>query len=152
LKTDSLIDRSKDKKVGRMKVEAATDPAKRFFDKTVSDRERAIFEGAITLGAIYHQFTGIPISRDPKLIQAVEKAIESTMELQPFKEKVEVKIRADMITDTKKVPYDYSTLNGSMLELRVTSAYGKARAVLSMKHVPEFNYDLMYIEKVSEER
>jgi hypothetical protein len=131
--------------------ESTADRAKSYFDKSVSDRERAIFEGAITLGAIYHQFTGIPISEDPKVIQAIEKAIKLTMELQPFKESVDVKIRTDQIKGSRKGPYDYGTLSGSALEVRVTAAYGKAKAVLTMKHVPELNYNLMFVEKVSEE-
>jgi hypothetical protein len=134
-----------------MKREMGADPAKSFFDKTVSDRERAIFEGAIALGAIYHQFIGIPISRDPKVIEAVEKAIKSTMELQPFKEKVDVKIRTDQIKEAKKEPYSYDTLKGSALEVRVTAKYGNAKALLTMKHVPELDYDLMFIERVSQE-
>jgi hypothetical protein len=137
--------------VSEMKRDLGVDPAKKFFDKTVSDRERAIFEGAISLGAIYHQFVGIPISSDPKVIEAVEKAIKLTMELQPFKEKVDVKIRTDQIKGSTKGPYDYGTLNGSALELRVTATYGTAKAVLGMKHIPELKYDLMFIEKVFEE-
>jgi hypothetical protein len=134
-----------------MDKESAGDQAKRYFDKSVSDRERAIFEGAITLGAIYHQFTGIPISEDPKVIKAIEKAIKLTMELQPFKESVDVKIRTEQIKGSRKGPYNYSTLSGSALEVRVTAVYGKAKAVLTMKHVPELNYNLMFVEKVSEE-
>jgi hypothetical protein len=135
-----------------MRRELRVDPAKKFFDKTVSDRERAIFEGAITLGAIYHQFTGIPISQDPKVIESVEKAIKSTMELQPFKENVEVKIKAEKIKGVGIGPYNYGTLSGSALEARVTAVYGKARATLAMKHIVELNYDLMFIQNVSEEK
>ncbi|MEM3588173.1 MAG: dihydroneopterin aldolase family protein, partial [Candidatus Jordarchaeaceae archaeon] len=50
--------------------------AKRYFGKEVTDRDRAIFEGGITLGAIYHQFVGTPISRDAAVVSALEKAIE----------------------------------------------------------------------------
>lgn len=128
--------------------ETPIDPAKKFFDKNISDRERAIFEGAITLGAIYHQFTGIPISKDPKIIEAVEKAIKLTMELQPFKEKVEVKINTDQIKESKKHPYNYDVLKGSTLEVKVTAKYGKGKAILTMKHISELNYTLMFIEKV----
>ncbi|WXG43971.1 MAG: dihydroneopterin aldolase family protein [Promethearchaeati archaeon SRVP18_Atabeyarchaeia-1] len=134
-----------------MSKELKVDPAKKFFDDTVSDRERAIFEGAITLAAVYHQFPGIPISADPRITGVVEKAIKSTMELQPFKERVDVKIRTDKMKGTKKGPYDYDTLSGSALEVRVTAVYGKAKAVLAMKHIPELDYDLMFIEKVSQE-
>jgi hypothetical protein len=135
-----------------MEKELVGDKASRYFDKSVSDRERAIFEGAITLGAIYHQFVGIPISKDPKVIEAVEKAIKLTMELQPFKEKVDVKIRKDQIKGTSSDPYDYGSLKGSALEVKVTARYGRAEAVLAMKHVAELDYDLMFIEKVSMER
>jgi hypothetical protein len=132
-----------------MEKESGVDQANRFFDKSVSDRERAIFEGAITLGAIYHQFTGIPISSDPKVVNAVEQAIKLTMELQPFKEKVDVKIRRDEIKKGTNEPYNYDTLRGSSMEVRVTAKYGDARATVTMKHVPRLNYDLMFIEKVT---
>jgi hypothetical protein len=134
-----------------MEKESSVDQANRFFDKSVSDRERAIFEGAITLGAIYHQFTGIPISSDPKVVKAVEQAIKLTMELQPYKEQVDVKIRKDQIKETKNEPYNYDNLKGSIMEVRVTAKYGKARATVTMKHVPGLNYDLMFIEKVATE-
>jgi len=135
-----------------MEGETRIDQAKKFFDKSVSDRERAIFEGAIALGAIYHQFTGIPISRDPEVIEAVEKAIKLTTELQPFKEKVDVKIRKEQIKESNKEPYDYDSLSGSTMEVKVTTLYGKAKAVLAMRHITELDYDLMYIEKVTEQR
>ena len=135
-----------------MEGETRIDQTKKFFDKSVSDRERAIFEGAIALGAIYHQFTGIPISRDPKVIEAVEKAIKVTTELQPFKEKVDVKIRKEEIKETNKGPYGYDSLSGSAMEITVTTSYGKAKAVLAIRHIAELDYDLMYIEKVTEQK
>ncbi len=30
--------------------------------KNISNRERAIFEGAITMGALFHQFVGTPVN------------------------------------------------------------------------------------------
>lgn len=135
-----------------MEKETTNDQARRFFDKSVSDRERAIFEGGIALGAIYHQFTGIPISRDPKIIEMLEKAIKLTMELQPFKEQVEVKIRKGQIKGSKKHPYDYDVLKNSALQVRVATRYGKAKAVVAMKYVPELDYNLMFVEKIFEEK
>jgi hypothetical protein len=132
-----------------MEKESEIDQANRFFDKSVSDRERAIFEGAITLGAIYHQFTGIPISSDPKVVKAVEQAIKLTMELQPFKEEVDVKIKREEIKGGTTKPYNYDTLRGSTMEVRVTAKYGNAKATVTMKHIPGLNYDLMFIEDVT---
>ena len=133
-----------------MERETANDQAKKYFDESVSDRERAIFEGGIALGAIQHQFTGIPISRDPKIIEALEKAIRLTMELQPFKEQIEVKIRKEQIKGSKKHLYDYDMLKDSALEVRVTSKYRKAKAVVAMRYIPELDYNLMFVEKVEE--
>nr|MDO8098435.1 dihydroneopterin aldolase family protein [Candidatus Njordarchaeota archaeon] len=135
-----------------MGKERTNDKAKKFFDKSVSDRERATFEGGIALGAIYHQFTGIPISRDPKIIEALEKAIKLTMELQPFKDQIDVKIRKDQIKGSKRDQYDYDVLSGSALEVRVTASYGNAKALVTMKYVPELNYSLMFVEKISEKK
>jgi hypothetical protein len=135
-----------------MEKERTNDQAKKYFDKSISDRERAIFEGGIALGAIYHQFTGIPISSDPKIVEALEKAIKSTMELQPFKERVDIRIRRDRIKKSGKHPYDYDVLKDSMLEAEVTAKYGKTRAVVAMRYIPELDYSLMFVEKVLEEK
>jgi len=132
-----------------MEKESASKKADEYFDKSVSERERAIFEGAITLGAIYHQFTGVPISSDPRVVKAVEQAIKLTMELQPYKEEVEVKINKDQIKEATEEPYNYDTLKGSTMEVRVTAKYGNARATVTMKHIPGLNYDLMFIERVT---
>jgi len=124
--------------------------AKRYFGKEVTDRDRAIFEGGITLGAIYHQFVGTPISRDAAVVSALEKAIEKTMSLQPYIERLEVKI------DTSKMrqpshPYDYGEVGGRNLSVKLVSKYGKVRVYMKMFFVAELNYPLMFIEKIEEE-
>ncbi|MCX8191821.1 MAG: dihydroneopterin aldolase family protein, partial [Nitrososphaerales archaeon] len=48
---------------------------RKYFDQSLTDRERAIFEGGIALGALYHQFIGIPICRDRKVVSMLERAI-----------------------------------------------------------------------------
>ena len=70
------------------------DPAKKYFSKDVSDRERAIFEGGISLGAIYHQFVGLPISKSTDF-DNLEKTIENSIKTQPYIEDVKVKINRD---------------------------------------------------------
>jgi hypothetical protein len=124
--------------------------AKKYFGKDVTDRDRAIFEGAITLGATYHQFVGTPISKDTKVVSALEKAIEKTMLLQPYIEKVEVKID---LSNTKNGshPYDYSEVGRRNLSVKLISKYGKTRAYMRMSFVSELDFPLMFIEKIEEE-
>lgn len=120
-----------------------------FFWKGVSDRDRAIFEGAITLGAIYHQFVGTPIVNRESILTALEKAIESTMSCQPYIEKVEIKI------DRKKAksgthPYDYGELSGKNTDIKVISRYGDARVHFGIRFIPKLDFPLAYIEKIEE--
>lgn len=129
-------------------MESVEENIKKYFDKSVTDRERAIFEGGIALGAIYHQFTGIPIIKDKDLIKALERAISKSMGLQPYRESVEVKINVEMIKGEKSHVYDYETLKGKHLDVRVKTKYGDSRATVRMRYIPEIDFTLMYIEKL----
>ena len=131
-------------------MESMEEAVRRYFDKSVTNRERAIFEGAIALGAIYHQFTGIPISKDEDIIRTLEETISKTMKLQPYRESVEVSIDADMIKGEKSHAYDYETLKGKHLDVRVKTRYGNAKATVRMRYIPEIDFTLMYIEKLEE--
>ncbi len=116
-----------------------------FFDPSLTARERAIFEGAITLGALYHQFVGVPVSRDRRVLDLLERAISETMSLQPYKERVSVHIRDSTMKEGKGGPYSYSELEGKMLEAEVVSQYKGYRATLALKYVPELKYNLMFV-------
>ncbi len=122
--------------------------ADRRFDSSVTARERAIFEGAITLGALYHQFVGTPLIKDRRVLLLLERAISEVMSLQPYKERVSVHIRDSEVKGSRSTPYDYSELDGTMLEAEVISNYKGCRATLAMKYVPELRYNLMYIERI----
>ena len=43
----------------------------------ISHRERAIFEGGITMGALFHQFDGTPVNL--KSVKSLEEAMEKAM-------------------------------------------------------------------------
>lgn len=122
--------------------------AKKLFDPSISERERAIFEGGVALGSLYHQFIGVPIVKEEKIVKTLEEAMANAIRIQPYRESVEVKINPAMIESTKRHVYDYETLKGRHLEAKVVAKYGKARAVARMRYVPEIDYTLMYIEKV----
>ncbi|MBM4240941.1 MAG: dihydroneopterin aldolase [Euryarchaeota archaeon] len=113
--------------------------------KNISSRERAIFEGAITMGALFHQFIGTPVSI--KNADSLEKTIEGTMELQPCIKNVEVHINRDMLNDLIS-EYDYTSLTGDMLDVRVLAEYKGKKAVIRLEYVKDLKYPLMYVENV----
>ncbi|MDD1774767.1 MAG: dihydroneopterin aldolase family protein [Methanobacterium sp.] len=112
--------------------------------KNISNRERAIFEGAITMGALFHQFDGTPVNI--KSAESLEKAMQDAMELQPCIEKVEVTINRDMLKEIEN-EYDYTSLNGNMLNVKVVSVFDDSKAIIRMKYISELDYPLMYVEK-----
>ncbi len=113
--------------------------------KNISKRERAIFEGAITMGALFHQFIGTPVSI--KSVKSLEKSIENAMELQPCINRVEIKINREILEKIEN-EYDYISLTGEMLDVKVVSAYSDKRAVIRLKYISELNYPLMYVEAI----
>jgi hypothetical protein len=124
-----------------------SDRARKYFDKSISDRERAIFEVGVALGSIYHQFTGTPICKDDELLLTLSRAIEKSMSIQPYREKVEVKIVFEE-DKVKKHEYDYTTLKGSNLDVKVIVRYGNARVIGRLRYIKEMDYNLMYVEKI----
>lgn len=113
--------------------------------ENITPRERAIFEGAITMGALFHQFIGTPVSM--KNAESLEKSIEDAMALQPCINSVEVEINRESLNEIVN-EYDYISLTGEMLDVRVTSNFSDKKAVIRMKFIPELNYPLMYVEDI----
>ena len=117
---------------------------KKYFGN-ISKRERAIFEGAITMGALFHQFIGTPVSFSS--VKSLERSIENAMVLQPCIEKVEINIDREILEKITN-EYDYISLTGEMLNVRIESDYSDKRAVIRLKYIPELDYPLMYVEEV----
>jgi hypothetical protein len=82
-------------------------------------REQAIFEAAIKLGALYHQFVGTPVS--PETASSLETAIRESISLQPYVR--EVRITIDRSQMEKNV-FGYSELEGTMLTADVVTQVG----------------------------
>jgi len=109
----------------------------------MNDREQAVFEAGIKLGALYHQWVGTPISRDSAA--SVEKAIENAVILQPFVEEITVRLDRDLMTENR---FGYSELSGMMYHAEIVTRVGftYCRARLS----PESGYPLMKIVECHE--
>ena len=115
--------------------------------KNISNRERALFEGAITMGALFHQFIGTPVNLDS--VSNLERSIKTAMELQPCIEEVEVEINREML-EAAKSQFNYVSLSGEMIEVEVVSLYNDKKAVLKMEFINELNYPLMYVKEIDE--
>jgi len=103
-----------------------------------TDRERAIFEAGIKLGALYHQWVGTPIAQESAA--SVESAIEKAVILQPFVEEITVRLDRSVM---KKNVFGYSELSGLMFDVEIVTRVGFSycRAALA----PENGYPLMKV-------
>jgi hypothetical protein len=108
-----------------------------------SDREQAIFEAAIKLGALYHQWVGTPVSQESA--GSVETAIEKAVILQPFVEEITVRLDRSIM---KKNVFGYSELSGLMFDVEIVTRvrFSYCRAALA----PENGYPLMRIVECHE--
>jgi len=108
-----------------------------------TDRELAIFEAAIKLGALYHQWVGTPVSRASA--ELLEKAIEKSVILQPFVEEISVRLDRSLMTPNV---YGYSEVAGLMFHVEIVTRVGFSycRARLS----PRDEYPYMEILECNE--
>jgi hypothetical protein len=122
------------------------DVDKEYFSN-ITKRERAIFEGAISMGALFHQFVGTPVNKDSK--ENLEKAMEESLSLQPAIEKVEVEIRFDKLEESM-TEFDYTSLTGDMLDVKIHTKVDDVLAVIRIEFIEELNYPLMYVESIED--
>ena len=113
----------------------------------ITKRERAIFEGAISMGALFHQFIGTPVNKNSKEI--LEKCIEESVKLQPAIEDVEVEITFDKLEDAM-TEFDYTSLTGDMLDVKIHTKVDNVKAVIRIEFIEELNYPLMYVEQITD--
>ena len=103
-----------------------------------SDREKAVFEAGIKLGALYHQWVGTPISRESAA--SVETAIEKAVILQPFVEEITVKLNRSRMTENR---FGYSELDGLMFDVEIITRVGFSYCHARL--VPEKGYPFMSV-------
>jgi len=109
----------------------------------LNERDQAVFEAGIKLGALYHQWVGTPISR--RSAASVETAIEQAVILQPFVEEITVRLDRSLMTENV---FGYSELSGLMFSVEIVTRVGftYCRARLA----PHNGYPLMEIMECNE--
>jgi dihydroneopterin aldolase len=113
--------------------------------QNITPRERAIFEGAITMGALFHQFVGTPVNLES--VDSLERAMKESLELQPCIVRVDVQINRDTLKEAEN-EYQYISLTGEMMDVRVVSEYGEVKVTVRMQYINELHYPLMYVEEI----
>jgi len=109
----------------------------------ITNREQAIFEAGIKMGALYHQWIGTPISQNSAA--SVESAIEQAVILQPFVEEITVRLDRKLMIQNL---FGYSELSGLMFNVEIVTRVGFSycRARLASRE----GYPLMQIVECNE--
>jgi dihydroneopterin aldolase len=108
-----------------------------------SDREQAVFEAGIKLGALYHQWVGTPISRESA--ESIEAAIEKAVILQPFVEEISVRLDRSLMTENR---FGYSELSGLMFHVEIVTRVGFTYCHARL--VPDKGYPFMQVVECDE--
>lgn len=111
--------------------------------KNLTDRERAIFEGGISMGSLFHQFVGTPVSLNT--VSSLETAISESILLQPAIVDVDVKLDCKLIEKNSR-SMGYTSLTGDMLQVRLTTKINEKLIVTCISYDENLHYPMMYIE------
>ena len=123
------------------------DVDKEYFSN-ITTRERAIFEGAISMGALFHQFVGTPVNKNTKA--SLETSMEESLKLQPAIEDVKVNIRFDKLEESM-TEFDYTSLTVDMLDVKIYTKVENVTAIIRIEFIEKLNYPLMYVEDIEED-
>lgn len=113
-----------------------------------NERDVAVFEAGIKLGALYHQFVGTPVSSGT--VDALERTIEDSIALQPHVRSVSVSIDREMVNKRLNPKYKYGELEGRMLHVSLQILYKNTIAHAELAYNEEQDYPLMSIKKIEE--
>ncbi|MDY6959726.1 MAG: dihydroneopterin aldolase family protein [Halobacteriota archaeon] len=110
------------------------------------DRDNALFEAGIKLGALYHQFVGSPINLET--VQSLEEAIEKSISLQPYVKSVKVTINRSVIEEMLN-SFGYCELEGRMLDVDLVVKVGGVEVHAGITYKVDMEYPLMVIKDVT---
>lgn len=114
----------------------------------VNERDRAVFEAGIKLGALYHQFVGTPINLDT--VDDLERTIEQSVALQPYIRSVSVSIDREMVQKKQNPKFGYCELEGRMLNVSLQILYRNTIAYAELEYDEGLDYPMMSIKKIEE--
>jgi len=110
----------------------------------LTSREALLFEAGIKLGGLFHQYIGIPVSA--RTAGALARSIEAAVSLQPFVERVQIRIRPSRGSRPGPGRFAYRYVTAEMLDARVTLSDGTTRVVARLRYRDDLRYPLMHVE------
>ena len=114
----------------------------------VNDRDRAVFEAGIKLGALYHQFVGTPISTDT--IDNLARTIEDSVVLQPYVRSISISIDRELVEKRQNPGYGYCELEGRMFHVSLQVRYKGTIVYAELAYDEENDYPMMSVKKIEE--
>jgi hypothetical protein len=114
----------------------------------INERDKAVFEAGIKLGALYHQFVGTPISLET--VDALERTIEESISLQPHVRSVSVSIDREMVKKKLNPEFNYCELEGRMLHVSLQVIIKNTIAQAELAYNVEKDYPFMSMRKIEE--
>ena len=110
----------------------------------ISDRDTALFEAGIKLGALYHQWVGTPVSKHSAA--SLETAIEEAHLQQPFVKDISVTLNKELMNENI---FGYSELSGLMFSVTLRTKVNDVQCTVQLH--PEGDYPMMKIIDINEE-
>ncbi|MGD9779274.1 dihydroneopterin aldolase family protein [Methanomethylovorans sp.] len=114
---------------------------------SITERDNALFEAGIKLGALYHQFSGSPVNM--RTVDSLEKAIADSISVQPYVKSIKVSIDREMVSSRLNSEFGYCELEGRMLDVTLCMKYKDIMVKASLKYDKYLDYPLMKIEEIS---
>lgn len=112
----------------------------------INERDIALFEAGIKLGALYHQFVGTPVSLET--IDGLERIIEDSIGVQPYVRSVSVSIDREMVGKKLNGKFGYGELEGRMLNVSLEVLYGNTKVVAGLAYDSVNDYPMMSVLKI----
>jgi hypothetical protein len=110
---------------------------------TLTSRELLLFEAGIKLGAIFHQYLGIPVS--PRTAPGLARTIEAAVRLQPFVADARVRVVPRRGGPVGRGRYAYRYLTAEMLSVNLTLADRGHRVRARLEYRKDLRYPLMSV-------
>lgn len=114
----------------------------------INERDVAVFEAGIKLGALYHQFVGTPINVDT--VDGLERIIEDSVGVQPYVRSVSVSVDREMVEKKQNPKFGYCELEGRMLHVSLQILYKNIIATVELAYDEGLDYPMMSVKKIEE--
>ena len=125
-------------------------PRRGIHPAALSRREALLFEAGVKLGGIFHQYLGVPVTA--RTAAGLARTVERAVRLQPFVERVRVRIDPSRGGPAGTGRFAYRYLTAEMLEVTVRLSDGAEEVEARLAHRPDLRYPLMSVTRVGRRR